>query len=243
MPASSALDVMLNKLQQWRRLAPADQAALRALPYRLITLRPHEYLVREGDKPSRSCLIVSGFAVRHKVAGNGGRQIFSIHMKGDLADLQNVLLGVADHNLQALSNVEAAMIPLEAIQEIAFRRPTIGTAMWYETLVDASIFREWTLNVGRRDARTRAAHLLCEFALRLEAAGLGERCNYDLPMTQDQLADALGLTSVHINRTLKALGEEGLIRRRLRSVEIVDWQRLSKAADFDPAYLHMANSE
>jgi CRP-like cAMP-binding protein len=92
-------------------------------------------------------------------------------MKGDLADLQNSLLGTADHNLQALTHVEAALIPVEAVDEIAFKRPAIGRAMWYETLVDASIFREWTLNVGRRDARTRAAHLLCEFALRLEVAG------------------------------------------------------------------------
>jgi CRP-like cAMP-binding protein len=131
------------------------------------------------------------------------------------------------------------MIPVEAIQEIAFTRPAVGRAMWYETLVDGSIFREWTLNVGRRDARTRAAHLLCEFALRLEAAGLGERCNYELPMTQEQLADSLGLTSVHTNRTLMSLGDDGLIERRQRAVQIVDWPGLSQAGDFDPAYLHL----
>src|SRR5437868_4369808 len=235
----SILEPMVRKLQHWRPLDPNDRDALRALPYRLITLRPHEYIVREGDKPQSSCLMVSGFAIRHKVAGNGGRQIFSIHMKGDLADLQNSLLGTADHNLQALTHVEAAMIPVEAIQEIAFTRPAIGRAMWYETLVDASIVREWTLNVGRRDARTRAAHMLCEFALRLEMAGLGERCHYELPMTQEQLADALGLTSVHTNRTLMALGDDGLISRSQRSVRIVDWPRLMEVGDFDPAYLHV----
>ena len=160
-------------------------------------------------------------------------------MKGDLADLQNSLLGTADHNLQALTHVEVALIPVEAIQEIAFARPAVGRAMWYETLVDASIFREWTLNVGRRDARTRAAHMLCEFALRLEAAGLGERCHYELPMTQEQLADALGLTSVHTNRTLMGLGEDGLITRTQRSVRIDDWPRLMRRGDFDPAYLHL----
>ncbi len=164
-------------------------------------------------------------------------------MKGDLADLQNSLLGTADHNLQTLTDVEAAMIPVEAIQEIAFRRPAIGRAMWYETLVDGSIFREWTLNVGRRDARTRAAHLLCEFALRLEAAGLGERAGYELPMTQEQLADALSLTSVHVNRTLMLLGEEGFIKRRQRAIEIVDWAALCQVADFDPAYLHLTRNE
>ena len=175
---------MVRKLSMWWPLSEDDQMALLALPYRTISLRPHEYIVREGDKPSASCLMVSGFSFRHKVAGNGGRQIFSIHMKGDLADLQNSLLGTADHNLQALTHVEAAMIPVEAIQDIAFTRPAVGRAMWYETLVDGSIFREWTLNVGRRDARTRAAHMLCEFGVRLESVGLGERCDYELPMTQ-----------------------------------------------------------
>jgi CRP-like cAMP-binding protein len=239
MPEAHILAPMVSKLQQWRPLDAGDREALLALPHRLIKFRPQEYLVREGDTPQGSCLMLSGFSFRHKIAGNGGRQIFSIHMKGDLADLQNSLLGVADHNLQALTHVEAAFIPVEAVQDIAFTRPAIGRAMWYETLVDASIFREWTLNVGRRDARTRTAHLLCEFALRLEKAGLGERCNYELPMTQEQLADALGLTSVHTNRTLMTLASEGFISRTQRSVQIDDWTGLVKVGDFDAAYLHV----
>ena len=238
-PHPSILAPMVKKLQQWRCLDAGDPEAILALPFRLIKLRPQEYIVREGDKPQNCCVILAGYAFRHKVAGNGGRQIFSIHMKGDLADLQNSLLGVADHNLQALNHVEAALIPVQAIQEIAFERPAVGRAMWYETLVDASIFREWTLNVGRRDSRMRTAHLLCEFALRLEMAGLGERCSYELPMTQEQLADALGLTSVHTNRTLKSLGEAKLISRTQRSVRIDDWAGLQHAGDFDPAYLHI----
>jgi CRP-like cAMP-binding protein len=238
-PGESILFPMVRKLQQWRPLSIGDQEALLALPCRVIRLRPQEYIVREGDKPQHSCLMVSGFSFRHKVAGNGGRQIFSIQMKGDLADLQNSLLGTADHNLQALTHVDAALIPVEAIQDIAFTRPAIGRAMWYETLVDASIFREWTLNVGRRDARTRTAHLLCEFGLRLEMAGLGAQCNYELPMSQEQLADALAITSVHTNRTLMELGVSGLLTRKQRSVRIDDWQGLMKAGDFDPAYLHL----
>lgn len=235
----SVLAPMVAKLRQWRPLHRGDEDALLALPYRVIKLRPQEYIVRDGDKPQNSCLMLSGFSFRHKIAGNGGRQVFSIHMKGDLADLQNSLLGTADHNLQALNHVEMAMIPVEAVQEIAFSRPAIGRAMWYETLVDASIFREWTLNVGRRDARTRMAHMLCEFALRLEVAGLGVRNSYELPMIQEQLADALGLTSVHTNRTLMALAGEGFITRTQRSVKIDDWPRLAEAGDFDSAYLHL----
>jgi CRP-like cAMP-binding protein len=235
---TSPLAPLVAKLRLWRSLDRQDQEALLALPYRLREYRPQEHIVREGDRPQHVCLMVSGFSIRHKVAGNGGRQIFSIHMKGDLADLQNAMLGVADHNLQALTRVEVALIPYESVQEIAFARPAIGRAMWYDTLVDASIFREWTLNVGRRDARTRAAHLLCEFALRLEAAGLGERCDYDLPMTQEQLADAVGLTSVHVNRVLKQLGEERLISRDRRSIVIEDWAELRNAGDFNERYLH-----
>ena len=242
-PEKSVLAPMVAKLQQWRPLSYDDQAALLALPHRVIKLRPREYVVREGDRPQSSCLMLSGFSFRHKVAGNGGRQVFSIHMKGDLADLQNSLLGTADHNLQTLTHVEAALIPVEAVQEIAFARPDIGRAMWYETLVDASIFREWTLNVGRRDARTRTAHMLCEFALRLEVAGLGEKCNYQLPMSQEQLADALGLTPVHTNRTLMSLGEDGLISRTHRAVRIEDWPRLAEAGDFDSAYLHLSRAQ
>ena len=241
-PTEDILAPMVHKLHQWRPLSSSDRDALFALPFRVIKLRPQEYIVREGDKPNASCLMLSGFTFRHKIAGNGGRQIFSIHMAGDLADLQNSLLGTADHNLQALGHVEVALIPVEAIQEIAFSRPAIGRAMWYETLVDGSIFREWTLNVGRRDAVTRTAHMLCEFALRLEMAKLGERLSYALPMSQEQLADALALTPVHTNRVLMTLGREGAIARNHRAVQVIDWKKLAKMGDFDPAYLHLHGS-
>jgi CRP-like cAMP-binding protein len=163
----------------------------------------------------------------------------SIHMKGDLVDLQNSLLGSADHNVQMITAGTLALIPVQAIREIAFNFPAIGMAMWYETLVEASIFREWILNVGRRDAFTAVAHLLCEFALRMEVAELGQSVSYELPFTQEQLADAVSLTSVHVNRTLMRLEEEGHIRRSKRTIQIDDWQKLAKVADFEPRYLHL----
>jgi CRP-like cAMP-binding protein len=139
---------------------------------------------------------------------------------------------------------KVAMIPREAIVQIAFERPDVGKAMWRDTLVDGSIFREWIANVGRRDARTRLAHLLCEFGLRLKHAGLAEETDYDLPMTQEQLADATGLTSVHVNRTIKALQAEGLIGRvSPRSITIGDWKKLADAGDFDSGYLHMKEDD
>jgi CRP-like cAMP-binding protein len=233
---------MLDKLQLWQTLDADDRAAVLALPHTVRVLRAQEFIVRQEDKPKHSCLLISGFAIRHKLAGSGAKQIFSIHMKGDVVDLHNSLLRVADHNVQALSRVEAAFIPVEAIREIAFRRPAVGKAMWYETLVDAAIFREWTLNVGRRDARTRMAHMLCEFALRMEVAGLGDQEGYELPMTQDQLADALSLTNVHVNRTLKVLREEGLIHQSKRSIRITDFERLAQVGDFDSQYLHLGQN-
>jgi CRP-like cAMP-binding protein len=230
---------MLKKLQLWMDLDEQDQQSVLGLPYSVKRLGAGQYIVRDGEKPTHSCLLLRGFAYRHKVTGEGGRQIMSIHMKGDVVDLQNSFLRRSDHNVQALTNIDVAYMPVQAVRDLAFDRPNVGKAMWYETLVDASIFREWTLNVGRRDARARTGHMLCEFALRLQVAGLGQQLHYELPMTQDQLADALGLTPVHVNRTLKALEAEGLIERTRRSVLIPDWKRLARVADFDPNYLHL----
>ena len=156
-----------------------------------------------------------------------------------MVDLQNALLAVADHNVQSLTPTVVAFIPREAIVELAFARPSVGKALWKETLVEGSISREWIANVGRRDARTRVAHLLCEFAMRLEAVGLGEHCNYEFPMTQEQIADTVGLTSVHVNRTLKSFDREGLTTRSKRSVTIEDWEKLAGVGDFNPVYLHL----
>jgi CRP-like cAMP-binding protein len=230
---------MLAKLQLWMRMDEDDQKAVLGLAHSIKRLGAGQYIVRDGEKPTHSCLLLGGFAYRHKVTSNGGRQIMSIHMKGDVVDLQNSLLRRSDHNVQALTNIKVAYVPVEAVRALAFERPNVGKAMWYETLVDASIFREWTLNVGRRPARERTAHMLCEFAIRLEVAGLGTQLDYELPMSQEELADALGLTPVHVNRTLKALQAEGLIERTRRSVLIPDWKRLARVADFDSNYLHL----
>lgn len=217
----------------------ADTAAVYALPCVERTLEAGQYIVWDGDKPTVSCMLLSGFAYRHKLAGNGGRQILSIHMKGDLVDLQNSLLGVADHNVQMLTSGRLALVPVEAIRDIAFAHPAVGMAMWQETLVEGSIFREWILNMGRRDARTRIAHLLCEIALRMELAGLGKQTEYELPITQEQLADAVSLTPVHVNRTLMRLEADGFITRSKRMIVIVDWQAMARLADFNPRYLHV----
>ena len=233
------LEPMVRKLEGWTPLDEDDKRALFALPMTVRRVPRGHFVVREGDKATHSCVLVSGFAYRQKIVGDGGRQILAIHVAGDLVDLQNSLLRCADHSVQALTDTVIAQIPVEEVRKLAFARPAVGMAMWYDTLVDASIHREWTTNIGRRDALARVSHLLCEFGVRLEKAGLGNRSRYELPMTQEELADCVGLTPVHMNRTLRSLDKEGLIQRPRRAIVIDEWTRLAGLGDFDPAYLHL----
>ena len=241
---TSSLQPMVRKLAYWATFDADDEAAILALPHRTKVIEKLGYVVRERETTEHSCVMLSGFAVRHKIVANGARQILAIHMKGDIVDLQNSFLRVADHGVQVLTRSEAAFMPVADVQRLAFERPRVGLAMWMDTLVDGSVFREWIANVGRRDAHTRIAHLLCEFSLRLKVAGLGEATDYELPMTQEQLADCTGLTPVHVNRTLKLLEAENLITRETsRSIVIGDWKKLAEAGDFDSNYLHLRANE
>ncbi|PSJ42319.1 Crp/Fnr family transcriptional regulator [Allosphingosinicella deserti] len=226
-----------------RRLAPideADEAAVLALPHRVGRARARDYLIREGSKPHECCALIDGYAARSKLGVNGGRQIVSFHIPGDILDIQHLFLERADHNVQVISDATLVWVPMAAMRALATQRPTIGTAFWRDALIDASIFREWVLNVGRRDAKTRIAHMLCEFIVRRAAAGLGTAEQTQLPFSQEEIGDATGLTSVHVNRMLRELAEAGLIVRKGRSLEIVDWDGFRRAAGFDAAYLHLA---
>jgi len=238
MIADETIERILRRLETRGPLPEEDREAVRRLPFVYRTLEPSTYIVREGDPPVHCALLLTGFAYRHKVTGGGGRQILSVHMPGEFLDLQNSFLEIADHNVQALTRADVAIVPVTALRELAFSRPLVGRAMWIDTLIDAAIFREWIVNVGRRDATSRIAHVLCEFSLRLAAAGLGNEYRYEMPMTQEQLADVTGLTAVHVNRVLKELQRQGLIARDKRAVEIVDWDGLSSVGDFSARYLH-----
>jgi CRP-like cAMP-binding protein len=238
MTVTSTLDRVVRRLEMRVRLDPEDRAAIHALPVQLKTMEPAAYMVREGEMIDHCVLLLSGFAYRHKITGPGQRQIMSIHMPGEFLDLQNSLLGLADHNVQALTRCDVATVPVAALRKLYEDRPRVGQAMWIDTLIDAAIFREWIVNVGRRDAISRLSHLLCEIALRLEEAGLAVAHRYELPMTQEQLADCTGLTPVHVNRVLKELARLGLISRDKRSVEILEWDRLRQIGDFNTRYLH-----
>ena len=238
-PTTHPLELLLRKLETHSALGKKDREAILSLPFSLKTLEAQSYTIREGETPTQCGVLVSGFAYRQKLTGDGTRQIVAIHIPGEALDFQSLFLDVADHNVQTLTRADIAFIPRRQLQELARSRAAIGHAILVTILVEASIFREWVLNVGRRDSRTRTAHLLCEFAIRLDAQGLAQDYGYHLPMTQEQLADALGLTSVHVNRTLKTLEADGLISRTGRQVSFPDWKRLREAGDFNQRYLHL----
>jgi CRP-like cAMP-binding protein len=239
MATPEGIERVLRRFETRGPLGQEDREAVRNLPFVYRTLEPSSYIVREGEPPEMCALLLRGFAYRHKVTGDGQRQIMSVHMAGEFLDLQNSFLEVADHNVQALTRCEVAMVPVPALRKLAEAHPKVGRAMWIDTLIDSAIFREWIVNVGRRDSMSRISHLLCEFTLRLEAAGLASDHRYEIPMTQEQIADCTGLTPVHVNRVLKELGRLGLIDREKRSVAIVDWDRLQHIGDFNSRYLHL----
>jgi CRP-like cAMP-binding protein len=229
---------MIRRLERRAPLSAADRQALISLPHTVRRLGPNGHVVRDGDAADHCALLLSGFAFRYKITGQGGRQIISLHIASEFLDLQHSFLGVADTSVQTLTEADVAVIPTGALQSLVLANAAVGRALWMDTLIDASIFREWVVNVGRRDSRARVAHLLCEFSLRLEAAGMAHNHRYELPMTQEQLADAVGLTSVHVNRVLRQLEEEGLIDRNRRAITISDWARLRDVGDFNERYLH-----
>ncbi|MEG3085667.1 Crp/Fnr family transcriptional regulator [Sphingomonas sp. PB2P12] len=220
-----------------------DRAALFGLPYSVRTFDAGSYLVREGDMSDQCRVILAGFVVRQKFSGEGLRQIVSTHTPGDVLGLHHLYIDTADHNIQTLTRCNIAAISTKALRELALRYPTVGAALFTYTLLEAARYRESMLNVGRRDARTRVAHLLCELAVRLDVPGLPPGQGYELPMTQEELGDAVGLTPVHVNRTLRSLVEDGLVVKDKRILKFPNWDRLVEVADFSSRYLHLGHAD
>lgn len=230
----------LNKFRTHSHVSPPDAEALIALPWEKLDVQPHATLVREGEVPNHCYVLLRGWAVRQKVTGEGARQILALQQAGDALDLQHLMLHRADHNVQTLSSpAKVARVPRAALSDLATSRPELALALWRDSLIDASIAREWVVNVGRRRGRTRVAHLLCEIAVRQRGVGLGTPSHFHLPLTQEQLGDATGLTPVHINRVLRLLDQSGAVSRGRDHVRIEDWDQMTTIADFDPTYLHL----
>ncbi len=228
----------IRKLRTHARLDDDDVSALEHMPVTVKEIGHHEAIVREGDRPTQCCLIMEGFACRSKTTENGQRQILSIHISGDIPDLQSLHLKTMDHDLTTLSNCRAGFISHETIRSLTRQRPNIADALWRETLVDAAVFREWIVNVGRRSASQRMAHLVMELRERLKVVGLSTDARFELPMSQHDIADALGLTPVHVNRVIMALRRDGVLEFRRHVVALGDAERLIELGEFDDLYLH-----
>jgi CRP-like cAMP-binding protein len=237
--SNSELYPLLRKLETIVDLSDEEREAVLRLAVTVRILKADQDIVRDQDRPSQCCLILSGFACRYKTLDSGRRQILSFHIPGDIPDLQSLHLQVMDHSLGTLTKSRVALIPHETVRAFIRAHPRIGDVFWRDTLIDAAVFREWVTNVGRREAYGRIAHVICELYVRFRAVGLNDGDSYEMPVTQAELADATGLSTVHVNRTMQALRANGLIKTENGRVVIQDWEGLQEAGEFDPTYLHI----
>lgn len=230
--------VLTHKLSLRAKLSARDTQLLNAAPYQLRDVAADQDLAREGDHPTVCILLLEGFVARYRTLADGRRQILSFHIAGDFIDLQSFALSRLDHSIGTLTSSRIAVFSHSSIAEL-IAEPTLARIFWHETLVDAAVFREWIVNVGRRSAYQRVAHVLCELVTRMEAVGLAHDGICDLPLTQSELADATGLSTVHVNRVLQELRRENLITLRSRTFSAINWTGLKLAAEFDDTYLQL----
>lgn len=235
-------NILIRKLELFGPLPVDDKKLLDDIvrPYR--TVPPRTDVIRVGDAPDRVHLVLTGVACRYKLLSNGKRQIFGYLMPGDFCDLHVFILKAMDHTVATISSCHVVEIPRRRVLELA-ERPAIARAMWWVTLVDEATLREWLVNLGARDAETRIAHLFCELHLRLEAMGQTKDGEFDLPINQSELADTMGLSPVHISRSLKVLRQQELVVFRGGHIVIPDIKKLREMCGFDPNYLHLGGGK
>ena len=234
-----AMAVLVRKLESATNLSAAERDAVQSLPMKTRTLPPRQDIVRDGDTPSQSFLLLSGWACRYKLLSEGRRQIFSFHMPGDIPDLQSLHIPALDHSLCALTEATVGFIPHESLRDLTARFPALAALFWRDTLIDAATFRVWMVGMGQRSAYGQVAHLFCELYSKLQAVGLGGDYHCPFPITQRDLGDALGLSNVHVNRVLQEMRGKSLITLRRSTLVIERWNELIAAAEFDPTYLHL----
>ena len=230
---------LVAKLDHLYPLPQSDLDTLLGAFSATIDFREDRDIVTEGDRPTQCSLLLEGFVQRYKILADGRRQILSFHFPGDIFDTQSFLLDVMDHSVAALTPARIAIVTHATLREITECHPRIARALWKETLADAAMFRQWLTSAGRRTAYQRISHLVCEVYVRQLAINMAGRLSMQWPITQVEIADALGLSHVHINRTLQEMRRDGLIRLRGTSLDILDWSALRNAGEFDPTYLQL----
>jgi CRP-like cAMP-binding protein len=232
------------KLEQFARLDQADRGRLDALlTYRTRTFQPGETIIPEGHRVRNVHLVLTGLAARQKTLRNGASQIMAFLIPGDLCDIEVFVLQAMDHDIVALSETTCVLIPEEVIESLLTEGSTLTRALWWGTMLDSAILREWIVDLGSRDARERIAHLIFELLVRYRVVGGTTDESYPFPITQDMLASATGLSVVHVNRTLQGLRSDGLIDLTNRVMTVLKPDRLSKVAAYDANYLHLIRTE
>lgn len=235
---AQAVPFLTRKFTRGGPISAADARLLDAVPITVRDVGRDQDLVREGDHSPHCIVLIEGFACRYRTLSDGRRQIVSFHVAGDFLDLQGYLLERLDHGIGTLTPSKIGQIPHTAIEDL-LQSPSLTRRLWRETVVDGVIHREWLVNVGRRSAYQRVAHIFCELVTRLQAVGLARDGACDLPLTQGELADASGLSTVHVNRVIQELRRDGLITLRGRVFSALDWEGLKRAAEVDPTYLEL----
>jgi CRP-like cAMP-binding protein len=230
---------LITKLETVARLTDEDRHALAALCEDPRDMGARRNVIREGERPDHIHFMVEGWAARYKLLPDGTRQITAFLIPGDFCDLHVTILGEMDHSITTLTRARVAYIPRSKMDALT-ERPGLVRAFWWATLVDEAVLRAWIVNVGRRDAFEAVGHLMCELYVRMRNIGLTEDHCFELPLTQEELGDALGLTSVHVNRVLQRMRAEELISFKAGILTIHDYRRLETASGFNPNYLHIA---
>ena len=202
------------------------------------TVGPRQQLTRRGEMVNMSCLLLEGFACRYLDDRDGYRQLVSIHVPGDFIDLHGFPLKHLDHDIATLGPCKMAFYDHSVLADILETHPRLARWLWFSTLLDAAIHREWIFRMGRLGADGRVAHFFCELNARLEMVELAENGRFMLPATQADVAEACGITGVHVNRVLRLMRERGLLLFRSGEVEITDLPGLTALAEFDPLYLY-----
>lgn len=231
-------DALLARIETFVDLSDEEKALLRGLERDVRAYKPRQAIINEGDRPEEVHLIVGGWAARVKHLSDGSRQIVAFLLPGDFCDLHVAVLGHMDHSIVAITSCRVAFIPNAEMNELTSNLNGLTKALWWGTLVDEAVLRSWVVN-GRRDAYQKVAHLICELHVRLRQIGLVDNGKFDLPIIQEEIADATGLTNVHTNRILQRLRGDNLIRLQNRTLAVLDVDELRRVANFDPGYLHI----
>jgi CRP-like cAMP-binding protein len=233
------IELHLKKLRRRDNISAEEEQAIRGLVSHTVQMPADKVLVRAGERVKESTILLKGWAARAKDLPSGHRQFAEIHVAGDFVDLHSFTLKRLDHDVISLTPCVLGAVPHERLKEMTERLPHLTRVYWFATNLDAAIHREWALSLGRRSAISRMAHLFCELLIRLEIVGLTSGNSYEFPLTQVELGESLGLTAVHVNRTLQELRRMGLIELESRRMSILDLDRLKAVAEFDDSYLYL----